>query len=262
MKTNYCSTCGAKISQKARFCGECGSKIERITESPENKSKQCSNCNYTSEGDEIYCPDCGIKLIGEGKENERSKQEQPPPIKKVSEPEAKATTKPVKKKKGGCVRVFLKIVLGLFAILVVGSVILYNLGDGEDTSGSEATSDFNVDQGVGTVDSNYETKRKISISLKEPKSLKKAAANMEAIFKEADTTQLKLLLTDTSLKTYQGVYSEIQPYMDEYAKAFKSRKLIKLNKIFALYSFEDENGKEFTVEFAALSEDTWKLTRF
>ncbi len=261
MKTKFCSACGAKISQKALFCGECGSKIERITESLEIKSKQCPDCNYTAVGDENYCPDCGKKLLAGGKENKSSKQEQQAPIKKESKKVVHPAPEPVKKNKKGFMRVFLKIVLGLVAILVVGSIVLYNLGDGEDSSGYEADSDYEVSQD-NQVDSNYETEPGISNALRQPKSLKKAAGKMEAIFKEADTTELKLLLSDTSLKTYQGVYSEIQPYMTEYANAFKNRKLIKFNKIFALYSFEDEDGNKFTVEFVAIDKDTWKLTRF
>lgn len=197
-------------------------------------SQFCHNCGNPLSENSLFCPECGIKL--EPFQNPEKKEE----IKHESNTSITSN----KKKKGGCFKIVGLILLGILAVIIIGSIILYNLSDDwEDTS---------IKNGLTN---NAEI-------IQEPKSLKKAAIKMEAIFIEADTTQLKLLLTDTSFKTYNGVYSEIQPYMNEYAKAFKNRKLIKLNDLFALYSFEDEEGNKFTVEFASVTSDEWKLIRF
>lgn len=129
---NFCSNCGAKISQKALFCGECGSKIEPITEPAEIKSKQCPNCNYSTGSDESYCPDCGKKLLAGGKENKSSKQEQQSPIKKESKKVVHPAPEPVKKKKGGILRTLGKVAIWGFAIVILGVVALYFIGDSPD----------------------------------------------------------------------------------------------------------------------------------
>ena len=201
MKTNYCSTCGAKISQKARFCGECGSKIERITESPENKSKQCSNCNYTSEGDEIYCPDCGTKLIGGGKENESSKQAQRPPIKKVSEPLTKVTPKSVKKKKGGFFRTLGKVALWIIAFLIVAIVALYFIGDNIDST--DTAQEFLQDESLQNI-SEEEMRlptikvRQANEKLTETAKFKVLAASEPQVFTYSDNIRVSLAPNFTS----------------------------------------------------------------
>ena len=200
--SKYCPNCGAKTTEGVVFCGECGLKLSISTTNSSNSTSNKSD--FQNEKEESHFTN---KIV-----------------------------EPIKKKKRGCLKTFGIIILSLLAIIIIGSIILYNLDDWEKPSN---TAIFH-----------------------EPASLKTATTKMENIFKEADTTQLKLLLTDTSFETYKDVYAEIEPYMSEYAKAFKSRKLIKKNEIFALYSFEDEEGNIYTVEFIAIGKEEWKLTRF
>ncbi len=89
-----------------------------------------------------------------------------------------------------------------------------------------------------------------------------AAKNLEEIFEKSDVNALQALLTETSLPEYKSILTNIQPYMPEYAKAFKSRKLVHSTPVFAQYAFSDEKGNKFTVEFALTGSGMWKLVRF
>lgn len=251
METKYCSNCGAKITEGASFCGGCGIKIEEDL----SQTNNCSNCGFQNKASENYCSNCGNKLHELLQKSEE----------KTTLPKNEVTPKPSissnKNKKKGCFKTIGLIVLVFFAFVIIGSIILYNLGDSPDASEVQVDTDLEVNQD-NSVNSNNKSKTTTISVYSEPTSLKKASLKMETIFKEADTTQLKLILTDTSFKTYTGVYAEIAPYMAEYAKAFKNRKLIKINDIFALYAFEDDEGNEFTVEFTSVNKDEWKLVRF
>jgi len=216
-------------------------------------SNYCPNCGAKITTGKSFCGECGKKIL-------QGKVEAKAHIKDIK---PRSTTSIIleKKKNRGCFKTVGLVLLGFLAVIIIGLIILYNLGDTKDSSELKVDNEFKVNQD-NEVDSSYETDIETSSYLNEPKNLKKATAKMENIFKEADTTQLKLLLTDTSFKTYKDVYAEIEPYMDEYAKAFKNRELIKLNEIFALYSFEDEEGNKFTTEFTSTNSGNWKLVRF
>jgi len=88
-----------------------------------------------------------------------------------------------------------------------------------------------------------------------------AALDIENAFLDADTAALADVLTDTSLEIYKNTFEEIMPYMADFAEAFKSRKLLYANQIFAVYEFKAE-GKTHTVEMTRYGDKGWKLTRF
>jgi len=249
--SKFCPNCGAQISKESIFCSGCGHKIKEENE----KTIHCSNCGFQNKSSEKYCSNCGNIL------HEHSKKNEVKGISSKNKLTSKQSISSANNKKKGCFKTFVIIVLGFLAIVIIGSIILYNLGDTPDSSEVQVDthSEMNQDNNVNSSNTIKSTTNNV---YNEPASLKKATLKMETIFKEADTTQLKLLLTDTSFKTYIGVYTEIEPYMAEYAKAFKNRKLIKMNEIFALYAFEDEEGNKYTAEFTSISSDEWKLVRF
>jgi len=92
--------------------------------------------------------------------------------------------------------------------------------------------------------------------------VRKAADLVEKAFTRADTVLLKQILTSGSLEVYNGVFREISPYMKDYAKAFRSRKLVMSGPVYALYEFSDGSGRKFTAEFTLGDDGNWKLVRF
>lgn len=52
----YCSNCGAQITNNAKFCPECGEKIETKT------NNLCPKCGNEIEADEEFCSKCGEGL--------------------------------------------------------------------------------------------------------------------------------------------------------------------------------------------------------
>ena len=91
--------------------------------------------------------------------------------------------------------------------------------------------------------------------------IKNAASEIEAAFSSADTLALSSLLTETSLDIYREVFPEIKTYLPKYAEAFKSRKLLYANQIFAVYEFEVD-GSTYTLEMTMGDDGNWKLVRF
>ncbi len=130
METTYCSNCGSKISKDAKFCGNCGEEINL----PETKKNNCPGCGYVANEDEKFCPDCGTALTL-GNEVEKTPKSQPKPAaEKKPRPVAKTTTTPpLKKKKGDMLRTLGKVALWGFAIVVLGVVALYFIGDSIDS---------------------------------------------------------------------------------------------------------------------------------
>jgi uncharacterized membrane protein YvbJ len=245
MESKFCSNCGTQISKESIFCSGCGYRIKE----DKVKINNCSNCGFQNKSSEKFCTNCGTNL-----------QDQPRKIEGKNLSTPKSINSSGKKKKKGCFKTIILIIAGFLAIVIIGSIILYNLGDTPDSK-VQVETDLEVNRD-NKVNSNNMSKTTTISVYNEPASLKKASLKMETIFMEADTTQLKLLLTDTSFKTYTGVYAEIEPYMAEYGKAFKKRKLLKMNDIFALYAFIDEEGNKYTVEFTSVNKDEWKLVRF
>ena len=114
----YCSNCGSEINENVKFCPSCGAKIDTVEKPAEpvpqsipvsETAPKVKKGKYTKEG---------RKIIDSGPRPERGKQYVKPPI---------------KKKKGGCLRFFLKSVLILFILMIVGVVIIWNLPDDNTT---------------------------------------------------------------------------------------------------------------------------------
>jgi uncharacterized Zn finger protein (UPF0148 family) len=263
--SKYCSNCGAKVIEEASFCGECGEKLifKKII------NNVCFNCGCSLKNADKYCPECGTHIPDKSNisKNLEVKNEKST-ISEKRKVIATKKTEPIKKKKRSFLGCLGKSLLAIFLILVIGIVIIWNFpGDDLDT-----TIDTTNIPGIVDVEddvSNYETLDKVNSSEKtiqnavvESNNLSQIVKSVESVFENADTIGLKQILSSTSLKMYKGSFLEIQPYMKEYAKAFKSRKLVHSSKIYALYSFKDKEGNEYTTEFANDGSGTWKLIHF
>lgn len=246
-----CKNCGKENPQNARFCGNCGTTL---TFEP----KTCAHCGKILEEFEKFCSACGKQVNIEKPVHEPT----PPPL----------VPTPAKKKKKGCLGCFFKGILILILILAGAIAVIYfstdwidqfmkewdkikieNTGSG---SSSGAASPETTAPGSAT--------KEISsgITPKDSKNIQAIAGTVEEVFAKSDTVGLKSLLTEASVEKYRGVYSEILPYMQDYAKAFKSRKLIWSNAFYAVYSFRDDQGTSFSAEFALTKDGNWKLVRF
>ena len=58
-----CQNCGSTVNSNDIFCGECGKKIVK-----EKQNLICSNCKFESEEEFTYCPECGQKHPGDKKQ--------------------------------------------------------------------------------------------------------------------------------------------------------------------------------------------------
>lgn len=224
----YCKNCGAEISTGSNFCGNCGTKVS----STETKKKTSS-----------------------------------------SDPAAKKAVNGKKGCKKGCLTPVLTI---LFILVIAGlsTVYYYYLEDQEKfrdsgiATGSEEAEEPRELTGTdipGIVpigDEGGKNNPVENVRSTESGDVKKAADLVEKAFSGADTALLKQILTPASLEVYNGVFREISPYMKEYARAFKNRKLVMSGPIYTLYEFSNSSGRKFTAEFTLDDDGNWKLVRF
>jgi hypothetical protein len=285
----FCANCGKENPPGARFCGNCGTEQNTIQAS-------CPKCGKMLEQNEKFCSACGTpvkndppkppsqpkpeepKLTKEGrkiisggpKPNQDKKAPTPPPLKKKE------------KRKGGC---FFRTLLILLSIVLVSALLIVVVNvlfveNNETPATTTETSEKNGNDGLtgtnipGIVDiepgdvshlpeNRDKTTEQIPVKqMEEGKALKKTAESVEKAFSNADTTQIKLVLTETALQNYSGVFKKIQPYMQQYASAFKNRKLVSSTGVYKVYEFSDDKGNKYTAAFALQPEGEWKLVRF
>lgn len=239
-------------------------------------SKYCSNCGNSLNKNDKFCTECGTQFIDVNSISKDSvvKNEDSTASEKQEEIASK-NIQPIKRKKRSFLGCLGKSLLFIISILIIGIVIIWNLPeddietpldtnipgivDIEDDKHSEDVNSGENSSIVPKISSSEDTNNNPVI---ESNDLSKMVKSVEGVFENADTIGLKQVLSSTSLKMYKGSFSEIQPYMKEYSKAFKSRKLVHSSKIYALYSFKDEEGNEYTTEFANDGSGTWKLIHF
>ena len=277
----FCSTCGNEIAPGTRFCGSCGK--EQIV-----SASVCPKCGKTLEENEKFCSNCGAsanttpnveaqtrpeakpeakepKLTKEGRKiidagpkpnQSQGKKYSPPP----------PNVPPQKKKRGclGCLTVLLILSIVVIGIGAVGIFFLNKFSDSEIVEKFKEGYNSAKKEQIHTPGKFSESTpvQQKSEAIKASRSVKQIASTVEDVFEDADTTRLKAILTPNGLKACESEFKKIEPYMAEYAKAFKSRKLIRSDKSFALYSFHDGEGNEYTVEFALGEDGSWKLVRF
>ena len=249
----FCINCGKALEKNEKFCSGCGTP-NNSGSSTSTEKKEPEKPKYTKEG---------RKIITGGPKPGQNRQTYSPP----------SPTTNRKKKKKSCRGCAITIIV-LLAVLVVGTMLLYNqISDWwQDFKTEQGLNELNTEGVDGIVDieegdvSHLPENRDKSIdqtlpaSFVEEKALKTTTASVEKAFASADTTQLTQLLTSQSQKKYEGKFKAIQPEMEAYAKAFASKKLIVKTEIYALYSFE--NGNSITAEFAQVEPGVWKLVRF
>ena len=141
MKSLNCPNCGNKLNEGALFCGSCGQKIIQPTEEIKVDVNTCPHCNTPFEKDEKFCAECG-NAINEGVATNKEVPEKNIIRKSKPQPIPTITSNPsIKKKKGGILKTIGKIVVGFLAFIIIGSIILYNLGDDVE---SNTTSDIDI----------------------------------------------------------------------------------------------------------------------
>jgi hypothetical protein len=134
MDTIFCSNCGTKNTKGSRFCGACGEKIIPL----KTDKNYCSSCGYKVNKDEKYCPECGTLLKPVNTKNETDIVEKK--VEKKPKSQTTLKTNLANEKKGGCLGKFGKILLWLFAILIVTVGILYFIGDENTPTNTEGDS--------------------------------------------------------------------------------------------------------------------------
>ncbi|WP_456379175.1 double zinc ribbon domain-containing protein [Lutibacter sp.] len=169
MKATNCPNCGNKLNKDAKFCGSCGQKVIQPTKDIKVEVNLCPKCKTPFETDEKFCAECGTPINGstpkkvEIQQKEQFQKSKPQP---VSTPKQPTSTK---KKKGGVLRTIGKIVVGFIAFVIVGSILLYNLGDAtEDTSISQEdviNTTTNIEK-ENTVENKIDTDNEIEINNK------------------------------------------------------------------------------------------------
>lgn len=260
---SFCSNCGNPLKAGAKFCSKCGTQMSAPG------AGTCPLCHKPVSGNEKFCAHCGASIA-----NVVSSQTPPTPAVQTTPAQHLAgavdtsrhaqaapqnVAKARKKKKGGC---FWKTLLIVLILGISGLTALYFLGDEPVGPGSEGNTLTNTDiPGIVSIDDSI-------AEVAPPEALtdtgdpKQAAATVEEAFERADTSLLKQMLTPRSQEIYKDAFKEIKPYMSEYSKAFKNRKLRISTPIYSLYEFSDAEGKTYTAEFALSDDGQWKLVRF
>jgi RNA polymerase subunit RPABC4/transcription elongation factor Spt4 len=290
----FCANCGKEIPPGARFCGNCGTEQNTIQAS-------CPKCGKMLEQNEKFCSACGTPVKNDPpKPSSQPKPEEPKLTKEGRKiisggpkpnqgrkaPAASISTKKTtdKKSKSG-VGCFFPTLLILFSVVLISALLIFVVNvffvennetpattsektEKEDNNGLTGTDIPGiVDIKPGDVSHLPENRNKTTeqipaTTFEEGKALKKSVESVEKAFANADTTQIKQVLTETALKNYSGVFKEILPYMQQYASAFKNRKLISSTDVYKVYEFSDDKGNKYTAAFALQPEGEWKLVRF
>ena len=275
----FCTNCGKENAQGTRFCSNCGTE--------QNLAKiNCRSCGKTIEPNEKFCSGCGTPLqpeqpkakpaedpalTAEGRKIISSGPKQKNPVNQPTPPPSPPMQK--KKKRGG--RGCFITMLIILAILFAGAILVINFATDwfdeikeewnkttqVESSSSQPKSDIPAEN-QNQEFSQPEQTTPASVTVTENKDVKGAAKNLETIFENSDIRALQSMLTETSAAQYNEVLEKIQPHMPGYAKAFKNRKLVYSTPVFAQYAFSDNEGNEYTVEFALDGDGLWKLVRF
>lgn len=259
----FCSNCGNTLKAGSKFCSKCGAQLSAPG------TGACPVCHKPVTGNEKFCVHCGAS-IGSA-ENGPASAPPPPAAPTAGYPQntippappaynAPPAAPPEKrKKKGGCIR---KTLLLIVLLAVAGLTALYFLGDDRNVPGPGEGGLTSTDiPGIVSVDDSVpeETVTETPVETGDPRQ---AAETVEEAFARGDTILLKQMLTLRSQVIYRDAFREIKPYMSEYSKAFKNRKLKISTPIYALYAFTGDDGQKFTAEFALSDDGQWKLVRF
>jgi len=136
----FCVNCGNENPVGIRFCSKCGT--EQVA-----TLMGCSNCGKTLEENEKFCSDCGTSSTStvEPKTESKPKKDNltpegrkiisggPKPDQVKSQPTSPPPVTPTaQKKKKGCMGCMGKSLIGVFILLIVGVVIIWNLPEDEE----------------------------------------------------------------------------------------------------------------------------------
>lgn len=290
---SFCNHCGKEIPPGARFCGNCGTEQNSV-------SVSCAKCGKTLEHNEKFCSSCGTpvaaepektqpqpkpeepKFTKEGKKiisgGPKSAPEKKPP---VSPPPQKNNTAKKKRSGTGC---FFRTLFILFSIVVISAGLIFVINilfvDNDETHATSSEKTENSNNGLtgtnipGIVDiepgdvshlpenRDLESKAISTPTFVEGKAIKKAAEFVEEAFANGDVASLKQQLSESAQIKYGDVFEQIQPFMKNYAEAFKKRKLISSTEVYKVYEFSAGTGENYSAAFALQPDGSWKLVRF
>ena len=197
METIYCANCGAKNSKESRFCKKCG---EQLIPNESDKNK-CSSCGFNAEKEEKYCPECGAQLTALDTKNEI-----PPSVKPVvKKPKPHTTTKRSisNEKKGGCSHTLKKVTLWFIAIVVLGIVGLYIIGDTKDNIDTQESAQ-KVEEPIKVREANAVLTNEVSFPV--------VSSSKEQVFNYSDSIKISIPPNFTSKEQQLNVSrAEVDP---------------------------------------------------
>ena len=95
----------------------------------------------------------------------------------------------------------------------------------------------------------------------EPVLLKQSAKTIDTALFYSDTKTLKSYILPKFLNIYSSSIDSSSDKLKGFGDIFKTRKLVALDSIFAVYQI-DYNGKKFEINFTVDDDGTWKLMNF
>ncbi|MDQ1267257.1 MAG: hypothetical protein QG635_2411 [Bacteroidota bacterium] len=99
------------------------------------------------------------------------------------------------------------------------------------------------------------------VKLVEPAKLKEAVKNVEDALLQGDAVKLKSMMLPKYLPQYESAIDGNGSKLVGFGEIFKTRKLIALDKIYAVYQVA-YNGSYYEITFGWDDEGNWKLMNF
>lgn len=237
-----CHQCGASLPEGAKFCTICGAVGGQVPPSPPpqaSSSPVCSSCGGDIHPGEKFCTNCGMPSLVGTSVNSTAYQSTVAPVDAPGhDTQIPGRTNTPGKSKG----LFLKIVISVIVIGTLTLAGLYLFGTYNPDLKASRASLFEEE----TYD---------------PAKIETAAATVETIFASSDTAALAGILSPTTLLQRRQFFPELIPHMPDFARDFKTRKLLYATARLAVYEITSANGR-FTVEFCPGENGKWMLMRF
>ena len=239
---SVCHQCGASLPEKAKFCTVCGAVGGQVPPPPPPQiptSPVCTSCGGALHPGEKFCTSCGMPSPNGPSANATAYQSNVPPVNAPGhDTHIAGRANPQSKSKG----IFLKIVISVIGIGSLTLAGLYLFGTYNPDLKASRASLFEEE----TYD---------------PAKIETAAATVETIFTSSDTAALARILSPTTLVQRRQFFPELVPHMPDFARDFKTRKLLYATARLAVYEITSANGR-FTVEFCLGDNGKWMLMRF
>ena len=242
-----CYKCGTDLVGEAKFCIKCGATADKayMPAEPQPETQPvpepvCRSCGLPLNPEMKFCTACGTPVSAASQTTpEMASVSKAAPVFQPATVTVQQTADKSLKRKGSS---FIKILLALVIIcgLAAGGFYLVT------------TTKISADQSREAI---YE---EVKVN---PAQIDPVASKVENIFASADTLGLARIMSPTSLERSRPFFKELIPYMPEFARDFKTRKLLYATPRMAVYEFSSAQGR-FTVEFCLGENGQWNLMRF